>query len=79
MPCPRARIVLTNRVVMPLVIRLDFEVLQVFVGSSLEVIVPVDHRGIRVASGSWSEDGLKPFSHAKKAVQYSSHSFHLPP
>jgi hypothetical protein len=52
---------------------------QVFLGSGLEVIVPVHHGAIRVGSGSWPEHSLEPFSHVKKAVQYSSHSFHLPP
>jgi hypothetical protein len=72
-------IVLADRVVMSLVIRLDLEVLQLFFRGSLKVVMLVDYGSLDVAAVSRSKDGLEPFSHMEKTFQYPSHCSHLLP
>src|SRR4029453_6761395 len=70
--CPWSRIVLADRVVVSFVVRFDFEVLQVFCGGRLEVVVLVYHRDINIATVGWSKDSLEPLRHVDKTVQHSS-------
>jgi len=57
----------------------NIEILQVFLGSGLKIVMLMHNRGIRVTVCCGPKNGLQPIGHMLEAFQSASHVLPPPP